>query len=491
MSKFSYRSSAQRRRNLKYGGYQTITTLIVLAALVLVNVLFGMLNINVDMTSEDIYTPGEKTLEILNELEDNIHIYGFYNQGTETNTTNARVIKLTQEYADLSDKVTFTRIDPLNNPTFADQFLSADVESIDNGSLVVQNETTKKYKIVTLSQMYETSTDSSTYSTTITGFSAEEAITSAIQYVTLAQTPVIYELQGHSETLLPSGFQDYLSASNFDITTMNLVTEGITELEGDNYTIIVINKPKTDLSESEYDTLLNFVQTGGKILFLASYDTPELPYFQKLLAYYGLGYETGVMIETDTSHYYTNPVCLIPELSETSDITSDMYDDTNSYVIMTLAAAVTTSEDISVHYTVDKFVTTSDSAVIKGENNQAATYEEGDTKGPFDLAVMVEEGISKGNSIVYGRICVIGNSDFIDTDSGMYVTTGNYRLVASVLDKMQDSSNSLYISTKSIEEGTISTTTTNFLVGILVFVILIPAALIITGVVIGSRRKHL
>ena len=42
MKKFNYKSSMQRKRNLKYGGYATVTTIILLVALVLGNVLFSL-----------------------------------------------------------------------------------------------------------------------------------------------------------------------------------------------------------------------------------------------------------------------------------------------------------------------------------------------------------------------------------------------------------------------------------------------------------------
>ena len=63
---------------------------------------------------------------------------------------NAPVIKLIEAYADLSDHVTFETVDPLTYPAFVNQFLMDDSASLENGSLIVVNNTTGKYRTVAL-----------------------------------------------------------------------------------------------------------------------------------------------------------------------------------------------------------------------------------------------------------------------------------------------------------------------------------------------------
>ena len=494
MSKFSYRSSKGRKKSLKYGGYMTVTTMILLVALILVNVLFSQLGLRVDMTANDLYTPGDQTMETLDNLEDDVTIYGLYNQGSEGNSTNIMVIKLMEAYADLSPRVTFKKIDPLNDPAFVNQFLLDNSTSLENGSLIVVNETSGKFRTIPISNMFVDTGDSTTMTRQVTGFTAEEAVTSAIKYVCLERTPVLYQLEGHSETPLRDEFLDYFSYTNYEVKTMNLVNENITELAGDAYTVILVNAPYQDINDNEYKTLLGFLEDGGKLLFLASYDTPNLPNFQKLLGRYGLGYQVGTMLETDINRYYQIPIVINPILSTESEITKYMAGDTNSYVLMPLPAAVTVSDNISSRINVSAFATTSGGAILKGEGNDATVYEEGDFQGPFNLGVLAEEKVSKKDGTVgMTRVVVVGNSDFIDakSETGTLVRSGNYRLLTVIFDYMQDTSDSMYISGKSIEATNISTTQGNFLLYGLLFVILIPAAIIVTGIVIWARRKHL
>ena len=68
MRKFSYRGSMKNKKSLKYGGYATVTTIVLLKALVLINVLFNLLGWEVDLTVEKLYTPSDVTMEILDDF---------------------------------------------------------------------------------------------------------------------------------------------------------------------------------------------------------------------------------------------------------------------------------------------------------------------------------------------------------------------------------------------------------------------------------------
>lgn len=496
MKKFNYKSSTQRKKNLKYGGYATITTLILLVALVLCNVLFNQLNLKVDLTTNDMYTPSDETMAVLDKVEDDVTIYGLYNQGTEETEYNARVIKLIEAYADLSDHVSFKRIDPLSNPTFANQYMMDDSDGLENGSLIVQNETTKKFKTLSMSNLYEVTSDITTLTRNVSAFSAEQALSSAIQYVCLSDTPVLYQLQGHSETVLTSNFIDYLSYTNYEVDTMNLIMDNVEDLEPNNYTVILVNNPRQDLQESEYETLLSYMERGGRMLFLTGCDMPELPNFERLLSRYGMSIERGVMAETSTDYYYSSPLMIKPILGEDNDITSYLVDDTNNYCLMTLPASIVINEEKKSTTKVNAIVTTSDHAIIKGENNQSVVKEDGDIEGPFNLCVVAEEGLSMGSDseakTTASKMVVIGNSDFInDTSSSSIVTTGNYKLVTIICDYLQDSVGRLYISAKDLEQAKIETTQTDFVFYGLVFTVVIPLIVILIGVVVWVRRKHL
>ena len=64
--------------------------------------------------------------------------------------------------------------------------------------------------------------DSGNYSTEVT---LEPSVTSAINYVTSEDTPVIYLLSGHGELELDSSFQSSIERDNYEFKELNLLTE--------------------------------------------------------------------------------------------------------------------------------------------------------------------------------------------------------------------------------------------------------------------------
>ena len=131
---------------------------------------------------------------------------------------------------------------------------------------------------------------------------------------------------------------------------------------------------------------------------------------------------------------------------------------------------------------ITRFLTTSDSAVLKGEQ----------TQGTYNLGVVVSEQTSRNQNIVETKLVVIGSSSFVDyTHNKNYITTGNYKLIASTLNYLQDEVSSVYITSKSLTAGKIQTSLNSFVVGFGVFVIALPLACVITGLVIWLRRRHL
>jgi uncharacterized membrane protein len=198
------------------------------------------------------------------------------------------------------------------------------------------------------------------------------------------------------------------------------------------------------------------------------------------------------MVETSTDYYYTSPMIIKPILDTSSSISSYLVDDSNNYVIMTLPAAINISDEHTNNLDISAIVTTSDNAIIKADGNGSVVKEDGDIEGPFNLCVVAQENLSLDDgTITSTKLIVIGNSDFIDTSSSSLVTTGNYKLTTIICDYLQDSVEKLYISSKSLEEATIETSQTDFIFYGLLYTVAIPFVVIIIGVVIWVRRKHL
>lgn len=169
----------------------------------------------------------------------------------------------------------------------------------------------------------------------------------------------------------------------------------------------MINNPQSDLTDNEYEILLDYMEKGGRMLVLVESDLPSLPNFEKLLTRFGISVERGSVWETSARNYYMYPNLVIPNYGD-HDITSDMTG-ANSYLLMLNPAALTVSEDRNRATTITPIMTTSDGALIKGDpESTVLAYEEGDTKGPFTLGLVAEEQKSLDNSVVTAEDGCIG-----------------------------------------------------------------------------------
>ena len=156
MSKFGYRNAAQRKKNLRYGGYATVVTLIALVVLIVATVLLEQLDLTVDLSSNKMYTPSSQTMEILDSLEDDVEIYGLYSTGVEEGAYYASVLRLMEQYGRLCDKVTYTTIDTLKNPNFVKEYIDSDTSAttVADGSVIVKNTRTGKYRLLGIMDFY-------------------------------------------------------------------------------------------------------------------------------------------------------------------------------------------------------------------------------------------------------------------------------------------------------------------------------------------------
>ena len=485
MNKFGYKSAAQRKKNLRYGGYATVVTLIALVVLVVVTVLFEQLDLTVDLSANKMYTPSEATMNLLDNLEDDVEIYGLYSTGTETGTYYAEVVRLMEQYARICDKISYETIDTLKNPNFVKDYIDEDssATTVADGSVVVKNTRTGKYRLLGIMEFYGyTDEDSST----LDAFCAEEALSTAVQYVTSTRIPVLYQLMGHGEEEMDSTFKSYMKTTNFDFELLNLATMEEEELEANLYTAVLINNPKTDLKEEEYQILLDYMERGGRMLILLDYETPDtLTNFNRLLARYGLSFTAGgsYVEETAYSNYYAYPFVILPKMAEEHDITSALTG-ANSYLTMLHAVPIQIADksELNRRTEITTLLTTSDTAILSGAEE----------KGQYNLAVVAKETSTQGNDIVETRLVVIGNSSFVDyTNNRKYITTGNYKMIASTLNYLQDEVSNLYITSKSLSAGKIATSLGDFIGGFAIFAIVLPLAVIIAGVVIWVRRRHL
>lgn len=463
----------QNRIALKGGSYSLVMTGIVLAILIVVNVFSSVLPTTLthyDISATKLYSITSNTKVVVNALEKDVTIYWIVQSDQE----DAVIENLLAKYDSLSNHIEVVKKNPDIYPTFAEQYTSEDVP---NNSLIVEGGDTSRF--ISYNDIYITEANMTTYSYE-TSFDGEGAITSAIDYVTSEDHPQLYVLEGHGEAELSSVFSEQIEKENIETTTFSLLNEDTVPEEAD---CVLIYAPTSDISAEEKDMLSEYVGGGGKLMVLAGpTEDGTLENLYSLLSDYGVSAAEGVVVEEDRSHYaFQAPYILLPNI-ESSEITDPLIEE-NYYAIMPIAQGMTVENTSGC---VTELLTTSDEAFSKTDGYSLSTYEkeEGDTDGPFALAV----SISCENE---GQIVWFSSSNFLEDMYNSYSSGANLDLGMNALSSLIGENEAVAIRSKSLNYNylTINESTASLLKTLMIGVF--PLAFLCVGIyMIVSRRRR-
>ena len=464
-----------KKNAMRGGAYSAAVTAVVLAILIAVNVFVSAMPSSAteyDISASKLYSVTSNTKSVVNALTEDVTIYWIVQADEEDDVIG----KLLDRYESLSDHITVEKRNPDVYPTFAEQYTDGTVY---NNSLVVECGDRSRY--IGYEDIYLTDASMYSYSYS-TSFDGEGAITSAIDYVTNPDQPMVYTLTGHGEEDMPATFADSLEKENITVEDLSLLNTA--EIPEDA-ACLIIYAPHSDISEAERDTLASYVEGGGRLLVMAGpVEAAGLPNFYSLLEPYGVTAAEGIVVEEDQNHYvYPSPVALMPDLAE-SDVTAPLLEE-GYYVIVPLAAGLTVGEN-TTSASVTSLLTTSEASFSKPAGYDMATYEkeDGDIDGPFALAVDI--ACDSGGELIW-----VSSSAYLDDMYNAYSSGANVNFTMNALSQLIGESETLSIRAKSLNYNylTISDSVSGLLQ--VVMIGLIPLAFLGTGIILVVRRRRL
>lgn len=474
---------ASHRRALHAGAYSTVLGVIVLVLVILLNLVVRAIPTKYtefDISTGQMFTLSETTTSMLASLDQDVTAYYL----AETGSEDQNITRILNRYAGQSSHFHWEQRDPALYPTFAAQYDAADAT---NGSVILvcgDNSTLVDYY-----DMYEY--DYSNYYTTGSyelNFAAENALTTGIAQVTRETTYTLYALTGHGETSLGSDFTEVLDNAGITLEELNLNTAAL-PADAD---AVLINAPQTDLSADDLEALRDYLDGGGRLLVSTSllFSTPNL---DALLADYGMTRQDGLLVETDPNYYayrYAGTY-LLPQRT-TNSITSGMANGLyvfapTSQGILTASDETSTAETASDRdLTYTTLLSTSDAAYSMLDYATATVLEQGanDPTGSFKVAVAAEDANS-GSAIVWV------NCGYVFTDEiNAAVSGGNAQFMGSILNWMNGEENATVIESRSMSAETLTVPARLVMPLGLLFVIVLPLASLIIGVVIFVLRRR-
>ncbi len=446
----------------RYGASAGVYTLIVLAALVMVNWLANRYNKTFDTTANKRYTLSEETKKVVNGLKSDVTIT-YIDKATNFDTAKATL----DRYRNLSPKIHIQYIDYQKNPTLARSYglRFPGTAYVEEGA---RREEAKAF--------------------------TEEGLTGALLKVLKGSRKVCFVTGSHERQLDESGsggiskFKDMLLRDNYLTEPVALLT--MTEVPND-CAVLVVAGPQNDYTAPEVAAIKTYVEAGGRALFLldpplqmGKMQTSENADLSKLLASWGVTPEKDLVLDPNP---YAQQLGVGPEMPligtfEQQPIVKDIK---NATVIMPFVRSLEVKNGDKT--TVEKLFSASDSAVaaVNLTSNRINMDDPKNKKGPLVLAVAGT--YNTGNPNKPGRFVVIGTASFLE--NGYIPFQSNRDLAVNAINWLSSDEDLITIRPKETEDRRLNATQGQMNVFQYTVLIGFPLLIIGWGVSIFLKRR--
>lgn len=516
----------REHKKLKHGVMSTILTVAFVAVVVLVNVvataLFDRYPITFDLTDNDKFSISDESEEYVKKIDTDVLITVFATEDQFKNLTTytRQADEVMKTYCKYNDHITYRYVDIDSNPDVMRDYTDTSISQYDIIVETNPSKDVKRTRKLTLIDLVEFSDDFKEslsqygasveqlaeqsgsalnflgyYGGYVEASNADQAFTSAFMTVTDPNPVVVTLLTGRSEITELSYFQTLLTANGYTVNSIDIATEDIPE----DTDVAVIPAPKTDYLSEELKKLDDFLDNDGKmgkqLLYIASVQQDDTPNIDEFLADYGIEVGEGVVCETYSSNYYNQQFMTVS--SELSDKFMQDVTTTDPKLLIYASRPVNLlfegekgkiSTEAYVKSTSDAFV-----RKLASVNGQKQYDESADTiaKGQQNyVAVSSRVSFKDDAEALYSNVIVLGSEQIL---GDLYLTYNQYQnreYMLSLLNGITHKTDGIIIEPKVIEGNIYDLTANQKSVLKWTFIGIIPAAVLVVGIVIWIRRKN-
>ncbi|GIP35652.1 GldG family protein [Paenibacillus sp. J2TS4] len=462
-------------KNWIKGTNATILSLAVIGLFILLTIfLHSMKGLQWDLTANKKFTLSDQTVTALKELDKPVHVVAFSSQDPYM---DRQVTDLLQEYQKRSGNFTYEFIDPVKQPSIAQQY------KIDQyGTIVFDNngQTKNLYSY----ELFGYGSTEGSYA-----FSGEEKFTQALVSLTSNEKRKVYFLTGHGEmtsTQLPS-FVSNLTGEGYEVSDLNLVQEA--QIPEDAESIFVLS-PQSDLTEAEQELLKGYAEGEGRLLVTLdlAQNMDQWANWNEILGIYGVTNEHALIIDSKQT-LMNDPFTIVPTYNY-HQIVNKLREENR---ITLFPGAIGLSFDSSnENWKASTILKSSDNAYGKTNLGLFASGQirmedlnktDDDLSGPIDLAYAIENGDGKPKAVI------IGNGVFLSDQ--LLNQQGNRDFILNSIGWLNERESSVTIRPREeaqLQQAFLSASQANTI--FIGTVVVIPLLFLITGGLIWWRRRR-
>lgn len=482
------------KRGIKHGALSIVLTVVFIAAVVLVNVIVGVMSDRfdtaADLTTAGIYTLDEKTETYLDKTLDSdvtLTVLRGEQEFEAQDSSYKQVNEILKRMEMTGGHVEVNYLDIDQNPNYTSKFKG---ETLAANYIVVECEKTGRHRIISPYDYFNFDQNYLQYygAYVVESSNIEQEAVSAMMYTTSDNVVKIAFTEGYGESDSSSALQTLLSRNGYEVETLPLATTA--EISSD-IDYVVIYAPTIDLDKSQLAKLDKFLDNNGNfgknVVYFASAGQPKTPNIDEFLSDWGIsvGYDVigqadqNYLISADTVFAHLQQVC-------DTDYTQTVY----GSQLMTFGAYVRPIyllENSSFDRTV--LMKTHDKAFLYPMDEELA--EDFDINsaesGEFNDVVVSQTTTESGSK---SRVCVIGTEMLASSAFMSYTNANNAEFFVGMWNYISGREQGMTIRAKSLTPATfeMNVKTANSLS--IALCIVIPICVIVLGIVIWLRRRH-
>lgn len=450
-------------RQTKFAAYTTVYLLVVLAVIGVVNFLANRYNKSADLTANKQFTLSDQTTKVVKDLKQDVTIT-YWDQSTRFQAAH----DLLDRYQNLSSKVTVRYEDPDKKPT---QAIQAGVKQVLPSIFIdVAN---KHQEAKSLSE--------------------EELTGALVRALKGGERMACFTLGSGEHSLDDADRSGYASAkqlaeaNNYKTQTIKLLEKP--EIPKDCM-IVIVGGPSRDYLQPEVNALKNFVENGGRAIFLLD---PPLMFAQQqidenkeltdVLAGWGVTLDKDLVLDTSGvgQQYGLGPEMPLVASYGTHAIVRPMK---NLASVMPIARSMTLKNGDKTM--VEKLFDTSENSLAT-LNLKSAEIRPGPTDKSGPLTLGAAGTYNGGGPNGAGRFVVVGSSRWIE--NAFLRINGNRDLFLNMLNWLSSDEDLISIRPKETEDRRLSLTARQMILVFYSSVLAIPLLIIAAGAGVWWRRR--
>lgn len=471
---------------------QTVLLVAVLVAVfIAINLYVQSLEIDtIDVTKNKIYSLSDASKEVIQNVDKDVTINLY---GIEDGSTLADFAK---KYEKINNHI---KVEFLSESTNLEKVQKYDLSS---GYQIVILECGEASKLIDASYEFYSYDSATGQEIDLT----EQTLTNSILAISSDDKPVVYFTTGHEEYSLSNELgllATYLQNESYKASSLNLLTEGKVPEDCD---LLVIMAPIKDFMEQEVEAVLNYINNGGNIII--SLDVGNIaetyPNLNRICDVYGVAItHTGYVYETESNRALSSyPNIFMPEVSATSDITSDIYSAGSSLWLVFAGKLDFKSDEELTNNGIERedlLKSSEQSMFITDISKSAAEAANSAINGQSIISSHMTKMVKAADGeepAVQSEAVIIANASFI-TDYKVTELSSQYPIsyLASNRDFMLNSiasltkkENTLKIR-KDMSSSTYAPTETEHRT-VMAIIFLVPILIIVSGVVVWQLRRR-